>query len=80
MHAPKVSFSAMKHRFLWVLGLLACGGGNEAAKDPSGPPAIKSMPAYPEKTTAKPEEPKAAAPSTPKEVCAGATPVDPKLN
>ena len=70
----------MKHRFLWALGLLgaACGGA-EPAKDPSGPPAIKSMPAYPEKTAAKPEEPKPVAPSTPKEVCAGATPIDPNL-
>jgi len=64
---------------LSVLGLaaVACGGG-EGAKDPTGAPAIKSMPAYPDKSAeaAKPAPEPAAKPSNPKDICADAKPVD----
>lgn len=67
---------------LGVMGLaaVACGDkGGEGAKDPSGAPAIKSMPAYPDKSAEAAKQPAAAEPAkpqNPKEICADAKPVD----
>lgn len=69
-----------------TLVVAACGGGGGqggAASGESGSGRIKSMPAYPPASQASANEAKTDAPAKPKEpkeICAGATPIDPKAS